>query len=366
MKTLQVNLAPGYSIHIGTGLFTSDLLVDCCRQQANNFVIITDNNLSACGETLQTFLQKNFSKVILLTFPAGEQHKTRATKELLEDKMLAQQFGRDSCVIALGGGVVSDVAGFIAATYMRGVPVIYIPTTLLAMVDASIGGKTGIDTPYGKNLIGTFTQPKAVFSDINFLATLPEPVFKEGLVETIKHALIADKDFFTKLFSTPLSSLQQAEFLQEMIYISCDIKRRVVETDEREENGQRQLLNFGHTIGHALETVSDYSITHGAAVAVGIAAESYLSHRLGLLTHEALVKILAVFAHHQISIKLSAARFNKTAIKDKLLLDKKARGSTPYFVLLTDIAKPHISNKGYSMPVEDKLIDEVLDWMLSC
>lgn len=363
LKTLNVNLEPHYPIHIGTDLLNNDLLFNFCRTQATTQVIITDDHLvSSYGEKLNTLLQQQGFKTLLLSFPHGEHNKTRETKQWLEDKMLAQCCGRDIAIIALGGGVVTDLAGFIAATYCRGVPAIYIPTTLLAMVDASIGGKTGVDTPYGKNLIGTFTQPKAVFSDVSLLASLSTREFNNGLVEIIKHALIADAAGFEQLFNNP-TAIHDTALLQEIIYNSCDIKRQIVELDETEQ-GKRQLLNFGHTIGHALETASDYSMLHGEAVAIGIAVESYISYQLGILSNDDFEKILSIFTAYKIPVHVKPNFLNREAIKSNLSLDKKAKANLPYFVLLEGIGKPHVSRHGFSMPVEDGLIDEAIDWML--
>lgn len=331
---------------IKPGLLESEELLEICYQtKANTYVIITDDHvLPLYGKKLQSRLSGSH----LLSIPSGEQYKTRATKEQLEDKMFALGCGRDTCIIALGGGVITDLVGFLAATYCRGVPVIYIPTTLLGMVDASIGGKTGVDTPYGKNLIGTFTQPSAVLIDSNTLDTLPEKEIKNGLVEMIKHALIADANMFDQLY--------EKQDFKKMIVENSNIKRRIVLQDERDQ-GIRQLLNFGHTIGHALEVASQYSISHGEAVALGIVAESYLSMRLGFLPESDFLKIRTIFEHYDISCKINCSI---NSIKSYLSMDKKAVKKIPRFVLLDKIGKPHLSEYGYSRPVDKQLLEEVV------
>jgi 3-dehydroquinate synthase len=201
------------------------------------------------------------------------------------DEMLARGFGRDSAVIALGGGVVGDLAGFVAATFMRGIPVVQVPTTLVAMIDASIGGKTGVDTPAGKNLVGAFHQPAAVLIDPAVLATLPPRELRAGLAEAIKHGVIADAGYFDRTVDALPQLLATGgatgDAMQLVIDGSVAIKRSVVERDEREQ-GVRKILNFGHTLGHAAEALSGYSLLHGEAVAIGMAVESRLAEGLGL------------------------------------------------------------------------------------
>ena len=199
---ITVNLAPPYPITIGAGLLKKTLFAEICKTTASRLAVITDSTVNRLyKQQFQDILQSILSKgeILFLEFPAGERHKTRETKQLLEDKMLAAGCNRDTCILALGGGVVSDVAGFIAATYCRGIPMLSIPTTLLAMVDASVGGKTAINTSYGKNMIGCFYQPQAVIMDIDFLQTLPYSEMDNGLAEMLKHALIQDAHQFSQL-----------------------------------------------------------------------------------------------------------------------------------------------------------------------
>jgi 3-dehydroquinate synthase len=217
-----------------------------------------------------------------LTFAAGEQSKTRETWTQLTDTLLERGFGRDTGIIALGGGVTGDLAGFVAATYMRGVPYLQVPTTLLAMLDASVGGKTGVDTIRGKNLVGAFHPPAAVIADPLTLHTLPEREYRAGLAEAVKHGLIADEDYFGWIETRAAELLKrEPAALTWLIHRSVEIKAEVVSQDER-ETGRRAILNAGHTVGHALEQVTGYQLPHGEAVALGLVVESRLAEQLGI------------------------------------------------------------------------------------
>lgn len=325
-------------------------------------VIIADQNVSDLyGKSLLTYFKKNRIKTHLLSFKGGEKSKTRKTKEQLENAMLKFGCNRDTCIVAVGGGITTDIAGFIASTYCRGIPVIYVPTSLLAMVDASIGGKTGVDTPYGKNLIGTFYQPKAVFIDINTLKTLPDKEFKNGLVELIKHAVIRDKELFYFLLENvaKIKNLSEPNLVK-VILTSCKIKKAIVEYDEK-DFGVRQLLNFGHTIGHALERVSNYRLSHGKAVAFGIIAESYMTLKLGILSQDVFEKIKDMFKKYNISVGMLGKSYDKKAIKKALLMDKKNINQTPRFILIKDIGSVYVGATGYTSVVPDKIISQGID-----
>jgi len=224
-------------------------------------------------------------RTLTLSVPSGEGYKTRSEWQRLSDALLAWEAGRDTTIIAFGGGVTGDLAGFVAATLYRGVPVVQVPTTLLAMVDSSVGGKTGVDTEAGKNLIGAFHDPSLVVADIDVLHTLPPDVRADGLAEMIKHGLIADADVFTELCGVlpELAGARGAdvERLPELVSRSVAIKAHVVRQDVREA-GLRQILNAGHTIAHAIEHVLHFSLSHGSAVAIGLVAEAWLAERLGV------------------------------------------------------------------------------------
>src|SRR6185312_7677005 len=219
-------------------------------------------------------LRARGANVQLFEFPAGEWNKTRETWARLSDRLLEHQFGRDSAVIALGGGVVGDVAGFVAATYLRGIPYVQVPTSLLAMIDSSIGGKTGVDVTAGKNLIGAFHQPRLVVADLDVLSSLPRSQLAAGIAEAVKHGVIADAEYFAFLEATPDAILRgDAAAVERLVTRSIEIKAAVVAEDER-EMGRRAILNFGHTVGHAIEATVKYDMLHGEAVAIGMAYEA--------------------------------------------------------------------------------------------
>ena len=229
------------------------------------------------------------------------------------------------------------------------------------MVDASIGGKTGVNTPQGKNLIGTFTQPHAVFMDINTLHTLSDHEWRSGMVEMIKHSIIADASLFLKLQQTaPTLKRGHSDLLIEMIYQSCLIKKAIVEQDETEQ-GQRQLLNFGHTIGHAIEILEQYRLSHGEAVAIGMLVEAYLAVQQGYLSPSVVSAIQDLCLDCGLPLKTSVFN-NKAAFLNALVLDKKTLRSVPRFVLLNNIGDPHHENALWSFKVAPNLLDKALDW----
>lgn len=251
---------------------------------AHRYALITDSNV---GPLYADRVQSQFppGTIESLAIPAGEVNKTRETWARLTDQMLSRGYGRDSAIIALGGGVVGDLAGFVAATFMRGIPVIQVPTSLLAMIDASIGGKTAVDTPAGKNLVGVFHPPVAVLADPQLLISLPLRELRAGFAEALKHGVIADEAYFQEVASEAPALLSGAgarsDSMVSLIVRSIEIKADIVARDEREE-GLRKILNFGHTVGHAVELASGYSLLHGEAIAIGMAIESELAERIGL------------------------------------------------------------------------------------
>ncbi len=287
--------------------------------------------------------------VQLFTFPPGEPSKCRARKERIEDALFGAGFGRDSVIVALGGGVTGDLAGFTAATFCRGVPYVQIPTTVLAMADSSIGGKTGIDVPAGKNMVGAFHQPDAVFMDPRVLATLPPREVRAGLAEIVKHALIRDRTLFAALkdeIPALLAPDAHPDAFGRLLLRSCAIKAEVVVADEAED-GLRQILNFGHTTGHALEALSGWELLHGEAVALGIRAALDLSVQCaGLAPGEA-----AAAAALLDSLTMPARReFSIPAAMDRMRADKKARGGEVLFVLLEAIG--HAGERTSPVPAD--------------
>ena len=240
-----------------------------------------------------------------LTFPPGEPSKTRDQWARLTDELLARGFGRDSGIVALGGGVAGDLAGFVAATYMRGLPCLQVPTSLLAMLDASVGGKTGVDTPEGKNLIGAFHPPAAVLADPRALATLPERDFRGGMAEAVKHGLIADADYFAWMERDAEALLRRDETsLTRLVRRSVEIKAEVVSGDEREA-GRRAILNAGHTVAHALEHATAYGLPHGEAVALGLVAECALAEGLGVAPPGLGERVATLLARLGLPVRLS-------------------------------------------------------------
>ncbi len=265
--------------------------------------------------------------------------KSRQSKEWVEDQLLSRGCTRDITLIAVGGGTLLDLVGFVAATYCRGIEYESFPTTLLAMTDAAIGGKTGLDLPQGKNMIGAFHLPKRVYIDFTMVNSLPEREFLSGLAETVKHALIASEPFFCFLEENLEAILQRDEtVLQKMIFESCCIKKRIVEIDPW-EGDQRRLLNFGHTVGHAVETLALGNLLHGEAVAMGMMRESELSLQMNICSEQTVSRIERLLKRVPYSLSCD---FSWQDIHRQMQMDKKRVDQTLYFVALEEIGKPII------------------------
>lgn len=326
----RVVIAPGALDQIGD--------VAAAGVRAHRAAIITDSNV---GPLYAKRAAAAFSSIdpVVLTIPAGETHKTRETWARLTDELLAHGLGRDSLIVALGGGVVGDIGGFVAATYLRGVPVVQVPTSLVAMIDASIGGKTGVDAPAGKNLVGAFHPPTAVVIDPDLLATLPARELRCGLAEALKHGAVADAAYFARI-ADQVATLREpssatSEAMRGLVSGSISIKARVVNDDPR-ESGFRKVLNFGHTLGHALESASGYALAHGEAVAVGMALEASLGERIGATASGTAAQIARAID--------SAGLPSKTALKpsDVLALtrsDKKRAAGRVEYALPAEIGR---------------------------
>ena len=367
MSTYNVELKKivddSYQIEIGFQL-TDKLIEDIKNGLVGNikkYVVITDSNVEALYATpiYQKLIDAGYTADIIV-FPAGEKSKTRQTKEYIEDTMLEKGYRRDCCIIAVGGGVVTDVSGFVAGTYGRGVPFINYATTLLAAADASIGGKTAVDTPLATNLIGIFNQPKKVYIDINTWKTLPKEQLYSGMAETIKHACLADKEFFNYLNDNMDKLLtvdeKACEYIAEK---NCSIKYKVVMQDER-ESGLREILNLGHTVGRAVETVSEYRLLHGEAVAIGLVAQAKLANRYGLMSEMEVEKVVSLLekAHLPISIP---EYIDKEALVKKLYTDKKVKNGQLRFVLqkgIGDIAQ--FGENDFAKPIEESEAREII------
>jgi len=346
-------------IQIEDNILASADLIELCHQLGSRVAIVTDSHVEELyGHRLEKHLKDHDLDAFLFSFPGGEFYKTRTTKELIEDQMLAKGLGRDTCLLGLGGGVTLDLAGFLASTYCRGIPYISCPTTLLAMIDSAIGGKTGVNTPFGKNLVGAFYSPIMIFIDPTTLRTLPEKEMRNGLMEMIKHGLIADPLYFELLEKYKKKILEcDQELLSEAIEGSCRIKQNIVKADAN-ESGIRRLLNFGHTVGHALEQVTDYQISHGEAVAIGMLVEAKLSCEVGRLDKDALERI-----HHIINVihpKLPTISAPAEQIKEAMAMDKKSSKNIPRFVVLNAIGSPLECDGDYCMTVKGKALDAAL------
>lgn len=347
--------------------FESDSFKDVLKFLEKEFpesvcVIITDKTVEKLyGEKLRALLKKSGRKVFLFSFPPGEKSKNQKNKTRIEEKMLKLQIDRHSVIIALGGGVVGDLAGFIAATYRRSIPYIQIPTTLLAMVDSSIGGKTGIDTPQGKNLIGSFWQPRAVFIDLKYLETLPQKQLVNGLIEAVKMFLTSDADGFAYMEKNINRLLcRNQKILKNVIKNAIQIKARTVEKDEK-ENGERMVLNFGHTIGHSFEKLSKYKMLHGYAAALGIIVEASLAIEIGQLKELDYLRIKK-FLINKIGINLKYLRAYKSVeILKHAKNDKKTKNRKPHYVILKSIGKIDTQKNQFAHPVENAMVVRVLN-----
>jgi 3-dehydroquinate synthase len=288
MRTLKVNLdkktLSSYEIRIGKGILDRVMLLIAKNHKAARYAIVTDSNVSQLyGRTMIDGMEKAGLKAFVIEIPAGESSKNIKVVMDVAGRLLAEGADRETMLIALGGGVVGDLTGFIASVYMRSVPYIQVPTTLIGQLDSAIGGKTAVDHPQGKNLLGTFYQPRAVFADVNFLDTLPDREFNNGLAEMIKYGIIEDESLFKRL-EEDMDAVKSRDpvMLLKMIETCCRIKKSIVEIDEREQ-GLRRILNFGHTLGHALEAASGYKLSHGEGVALGMIAAARLSVMMNYL-----------------------------------------------------------------------------------
>lgn len=336
MKTLTVELGErSYPIHIGSGLFArAELLaphLGCKRVAIVTNETVAPLYLAAIRPLLGS------AQAIEVVLPDGEQYKTLAVLNRIFDRLLEARCDRQTVVIALGGGVIGDMAGFAAACYQRGVPFIQVPTTLLAQVDSSVGGKTGINHPLGKNMIGAFYQPRAVVIDTDTLRTLPGRELRAGIAEVIKYGLIRDRPFFEWLEQNLQPLLRRdSEALTYAIERSCHNKAEIVALDER-ESGVRALLNFGHTFGHAIETGIGYGEwLHGEAVAAGMVAAADLSQRLGWLGGDDFRRIEAVIGAAGLPVRLPAG-LDAGRMRELMTVDKKVAHGQLRLVLLRGI-----------------------------
>ena len=339
MRMLNVNLGNRtYPIYIEADSFANAAKEIFRQCDAKTFIIISDENVAShYYEKLKSFLEQGEAKCLMYKIAPGEESKSLTTAEQIYTWMLANRFHRDEVIIALGGGVVGDLAGFIAATYLRGIRWVQIPTTLMAQVDSSVGGKVGVNHPLAKNSIGAFYQPQLVWIDPSTLTTLPRREIYNGVAEVIKHGLILDPEFFEFLEINfyKIVSLEDSELLNQIIRTCCRLKSMVVEKDERETD-YRRILNFGHTIGHALENITDYRyFRHGEAVAWGMLAAAVMSQMKSSLSGDQFIrtqKLIKLVEKPALPINISADQ-----IAQAIQSDKKMTTEGLKFVLLEGI-----------------------------
>jgi len=358
VRILQVGLDDrSYPIMIESGSLSrvADDLEN--HYNASRYCIVADDTVAALyGNDLLTDIRKRGLTCDLLSFPHGETNKNLGTIARLLSSSAQLGLDRKSMIIALGGGVTGDVAGFLASAYMRGIAFIQIPTTLLAQVDSSVGGKTGVDIPEGKNMVGAFYQPKAVYIDTEVLKTLPEEQFLSGMAEVIKHGFIRDNEFiqFLTARQKELMALDK-EALIETIYTCCRIKSEVVSEDERESN-VRRILNFGHTIGHAVESASDFSISHGFAVSIGMAAICRIGVMKSLISQATADTYIKILKQYNLPTEIPED-LDRDRIKSYFSTDKKSVGGTISFILPREGGGVTISED-----VSEAHIDAVLNY----
>ncbi len=356
MKTLTVNL-PGraYDILIERGLLNqAGERIRAVLPKVQKLFVITDSTVAPLYlRTLIPSLEGAGFETSVEEIPAGESSKSAAMLDRLWEDMMDFGLTRTDAVVALGGGVVGDLAGFAAATILRGVDFVQIPTTLLAQVDSSVGGKVAIDLQHGKNLAGAFWQPKLVLMDPDTLDTLPLPIFMEGMAEVVKYGCIFDKAFFDFLTARPDRAKLMAE-IEHILYTCCDLKRMVVEEDER-DTGRRMLLNFGHTLGHAYELAGNYETwSHGDAVAAGMCLAARLGVKLGVTPPQVSEQVQEAVASLGLPTDIYCTQEEYAAA---ICLDKKGAGSDITLILLEELGKA----VPYKMP-KDKLLEE-LKWL---
>ncbi|MHB1946964.1 MAG: 3-dehydroquinate synthase [Gammaproteobacteria bacterium] len=347
-----------YSIRVGSGLLANPEEWLPSNLHTKRVVIITDDNVNKIyGVKLSNTL--NRYQPLLLSFSPGEKSKNYQTKHLLEEQMIQHRCNRDTIILSLGGGVVGDLAGFIASTYMRGISYIQIPTTLLAMVDSSVGGKTGINTQQGKNLIGAFWQPSCVVVDLNCLTTLSQTHIINGLIEALKMFITNDVNFFHYV-SDNINSLlnNNIAILKKLVERAIKIKVNIVSDDEKEIN-QRMILNFGHTIGHALEKITDYTMLHGYAVALGILVEAKISQLLGFLPNEEYQMIQSLFLQLNISGQ-QLKNMNSDEIIQATKSDKKIKSNHVRYILLKNLGQVYYEDNIFAFPVSDEIVNTAL------
>jgi 3-dehydroquinate synthase len=359
METVRVNLGPrAYDIAITTGT-GADIgsFARASNPKSQLALVVSDSNTIPHGRAVEAALRESGFRSGLATVPAGEESKSQTELSRLYDALYELAADRNTLVVAVGGGVVGDLAGFAAATYNRGLPLLMVPTSLLAMVDSSVGGKTGVNHPRGKNLIGAFHQPSGVWIDTSYLDTLPDREFRSGLAEVVKYGVILDAAFFDYLeLHYPGIEVRAPEQLLHIVSRSCRLKADVVEKDERETTGLRAVLNYGHTFAHAFETVGGYGAwLHGEAVAAGMMYAARLAEKLGMIGADLTRGQAALLARFGLPVS-SRPEWAIDALIAVMRRDKKAVGGAMRFILPTRIGEVKLVED-----VPESLVREVLE-----
>jgi len=353
------------SYDIETGYHLEETLLEDLKHhlagEIKKFVVVTDDIVEKLyAQKIVSMLKEAGYTCDCIVIPAGEEFKTRKQKEYIEDTMLEKGYRRDCCMIAVGGGVVTDIVGFTAGTFARGIPFINYATTLLAAADASIGGKTAVDTQLATNLIGLFHQPQKVYIDIATWETLPKRQLISGLSETIKHACMRDKTFFTYLeeHMEDIFAIDH-EVCSHIAAENCRVKYEVVMKDEK-ESSYREILNLGHTVGRAIETVSGYRLLHGEALGIGMVAQVRLGYYYGYLTKEEMLRVIALIQKAGLPTDIPDY-IEKEALVKKLYTDKKVKDGKLRFVFQKGIGDiMEFENETYAKPVPEEDIRKII------
>lgn len=352
MKTLEVDLGSrSYPIHIGTGLIDQPELFDACHKATSIYIVTNTTVAPLYAQRLTQTLEKLDKPVRTIVLPDGESYKDWKNLQLIFDDLLKHGADRQTMLVALGGGVIGDMTGFAAASFMRGIRFIQVPTTLLAQVDSSVGGKTGINHPLGKNMIGAFHQPVAVIADLNTLKTLPVRELSAGLAEVVKHGAIADAKFLNWIEANAQALLAcDTGAMAHAVLRSCEIKSAVVSADER-EGGIRATLNFGHTFGHAIEAGLGYGEwLHGEAVGCGMVMGADLSRRLNFITQEEVNRLTKII--QSMNLPIIPPKFGAQRYMELMQVDKKTEGGQIRYIVLEKIGKAQIRSVPDSLVIE--------------
>ncbi len=347
-----------YPVFLGRDLLERDDWLEEVKFPSSLGVIITNSRVGPFyEEKVSSFFSQRGFNIQIVTVPDGEEYKNLSTVGFIYSQLLGLDLDRRSFLLALGGGVITDITGFVASTFLRGVSYFSIPTTLLAQVDSSIGGKTGVNLPQGKNLVGTFYPPGGVFIDLSFLRTLPPREYNEGLAEVAKTFFLAGGEILSLLEEKEKIISREEKILEEIVFQSLSFKKKVVEKDEREK-GLRSILNYGHTIGHALERVEGYGkLRHGEAVALGMMGEAILGENLGITSSKVVEKQREVLANFHLPTQLQF-QINREEFFSALYQDKKKEKGRIKLVFLRDFGQPI-----WGVEVNDNKIEEALSYL---